>query len=898
MGHSSDAERDPAHIAVGSDASPAGRIGESDELSASEWQSLKSAWFELELADVDAQRRRLADDTLSARVRRELARMLAGADSGAHRFDAPAHLAMGFDAPRADAPVEPPPAPSLVGRRLGPFRVIRAVARGGMGAVYEAERDDAHYQQRVAIKSIWRGADSDVLLQRFRSERQILAGLQHPNIARLIDGGATEEHMPWLAMEFVEGVPIDEFCNTHRLGLSARLDLFRQVCLAVHHAHQHLVVHRDLKPSNVLVTPEGTVKLLDFGVAKLLDDSASDSTLTGAGLSPFTAAYAAPEQVSNGNVSTATDVYALGALLVVLLAGEPPLALAGLDPVARLLAVRDGTPRVPSAIARAGTDEVARLRGFENASRLASALSGELDAIAQYALRREPGRRYGSAMALGDDVRRYLRRDRVLARPDTFGYRTWAFTRRHRALVGGVAMAVVVIVLAAVVSLVQARSVRLEAARAERAAAFMAGMMSGPSVGSRDPTIRIGAIGTMAELLDSAMVRVPREFAQDARIRARLYAAFASNYATQLRYRAARNALDSARALGAEAYGVRSTEYGDASLELASLELVYNGPDAAEEPLSAAEAAAEARSAPTIRARAMVLRARQAISRGQVRRADSLAALVLSPAMAAEVTPAIRLSAEGVRLHASSWLRRDPRDYLRRARHVMALTDSLGVQLSQERITADGAELDALLTLGRGDVMQQRVREDRERLRAVLGVQPMLDVEAARLDALLAHVLGDTTARRVALAQGWSILSRTEHFPASTRLLYSSAYVDDALSRADADEALRASQYTLDMLQPTRAAMLLVFAQLSVANARLARKDPAGAELALRDGLAQLATAPDLSSMLPRLRRALVESLAAQGRTREADSVRALDPPKANIPPCTPGGQWIGCPDG
>ncbi len=228
----------------------------------------------------------------------------------------------------------------------------------------------------------------------------------------------------------------------------------------------------------------------------------------------------------------------------------------------------------------------------------------------------------------------------------------------------------------------------------------------------------------------------------------------------------------------------------------------------------------------------------------------------------------------------------------------MALTDSIGVQLSHERITADGAELDALLTLGRGDVMQQRVREDRERLRAVLGVQPMLDVEAARLDALLAHVLGDTTARRVALAQGWSILSRTEHFPASTRLLYSSAYVDDALSRADADEALRASQYTLDMLQPTRAAMLLVFAQLSVANARLARKDPAGAELALRDGLAQLATAPDLSSMLPRLRRALVESLAAQGRTREADSVRALDPPKANIPPCTPGGQWIGCPDG
>ena len=408
-----------------------------DGITPQEWPLVKALWFAAQDAD-GAERAALLDAPgVDPVIRAHVERLLRAADKAGDRFEQPAAAVL---PPVSDEPT----APSLVGRRLGPFTVQRRIGQGGMGVVYEAARADAAYEQRVAVKTIWRGADSTVLLKRFRTERQILAALEHPNIARLLDGGATEEGTPWLAMEYVDGAPIDTYCDDARLGLDARLDLFRQVCAAVQYAHDRKVVHRDLKPSNVLVTSDGTVKLLDFGVAKLLDDSEQEGTLTGAGLSPFTAAYAAPEQVSGGAITAATDVYALGALLVTLLVGRPPLLLQSLALAELLQAIREQPARAPSVLAMEGdggaakatsTREVALERGFASQEKLSKALQGELDAIALMALRKEPERRYASAAAVADDVHRYLRRQQVSARPDTLPYRVRTFARRRRPVV-------------------------------------------------------------------------------------------------------------------------------------------------------------------------------------------------------------------------------------------------------------------------------------------------------------------------------------------------------------------------------------------------------------------------------------------------------------------------------
>jgi eukaryotic-like serine/threonine-protein kinase len=409
----------------------------SSNITPEQWPLVKALWFAVQDAPESQRASMLADPQIDRDIRLHVEHLLAAAANVGDRFETPAAGALRVDAAE-------PTAPSLVGRRLGPYTVTRRIGQGGMGVVYEAVRADAAYEQRVAIKTIWRGVDSTVLLKRFRTERQILAELRHPNIAGLLDGGATEEGAPWLAMEYVDGVPIDAFCDDGRLGLEARLDLFRQVCAAVHFAHRHMVVHRDLKPSNVLVTQDGSVKLLDFGVAKLLDDPRSEGTLTGAGLSPFTAAYASPEQVCGGPITAATDVYALGALLVTLLVGRPPLLLESMAMVDLLDAIRERPARAPSTLALEGDgagasdatlDEIAHERGFATREKLARALQGELDAIALMALRKEPERRYPSAEAMGEDVHRYLRHLQVQARPDTVSYRVQSFARRRRALV-------------------------------------------------------------------------------------------------------------------------------------------------------------------------------------------------------------------------------------------------------------------------------------------------------------------------------------------------------------------------------------------------------------------------------------------------------------------------------
>ncbi len=352
------------------------------------------------------------------------------------------------------------------GMRIGPYRLVGEIGRGGMGVVYLAERADGRFEQQVAVKLVGQGLHDEHLLHRFRAEQQILAALEHPNIARLYDGGLADNGAPYLVMEYVEGQPIDQYCDTHRLSTDQRLALFRAVCAVVQYAHQNLVVHRDLKPSNIMVTEpvpaqagNGRVKLLDFGIAKLLsDDDADAAPLTRTGMRVMTPEYASPEQVRGEPVTTASDVYALGVILYQLLTGHRPYQVRGLTPSEVERVVCEQEPQAPStAISQAaeaasanGTtqpltpDAVSQARST-HPERLRRSLKGDLDNIVLKALRKEPARRYASVEQFAEDIRRYLERLPVTARPDTVGYRLAKFVRRHT--VGVVATALVALAL-------------------------------------------------------------------------------------------------------------------------------------------------------------------------------------------------------------------------------------------------------------------------------------------------------------------------------------------------------------------------------------------------------------------------------------------------------------------
>jgi tetratricopeptide (TPR) repeat protein len=304
---------------------------------------------------------------------------------------------------------------SWSGRRIGPYRVERLLGRGGMGTVLLARRDDAHFQQHVALKVLRLESSSPETLARFRNERQILAALQHPNIATLLDGGQTPEGQPYLVMEHVDGEPLTAFCEERRLSAAERLRLFLQVCAAVQYAHQQLVVHRDLKPANILVTRAGVPKLLDFGIAKLLAaaELGAAPLETQTGMYLMTPGYASPEQIRAEPVTTATDVYSLGVVLYELLTGRLPRQLERHSVAEMMRLVAETDPPPPSS------------HGLP-------ALRGDLDTIVLRAMHRDPGRRYASVEQLAADVRRHLERRPVLARPDTVGYRLSRFASRNR----------------------------------------------------------------------------------------------------------------------------------------------------------------------------------------------------------------------------------------------------------------------------------------------------------------------------------------------------------------------------------------------------------------------------------------------------------------------------------
>ena len=405
---------------------------------------LFATWLEL---DGDEQARFLDVSTHGdPELRAEVERLIA-----AHRRD-------GLETPAfhqaAQALAEGDDLPA--GQQLGAYRILKEIGRGGMGAVYIADRADEEFQKQVAIKLIKRGMDTDQVLQRFRTERQILAGFDHPNIARLLDGGCTGTGLPYFVMEYVDGVSIHQFCDGKKLNITERLRLFRQVCAAVDYAHRNLVVHRDIKPSNILVTAEGVPKLLDFGIAKILQNQ-SDDPATATGMLLMTPEYASPEQAQGSNVTTASDVYSLGVVLYELLTGHPPYRVETVPPVEVARVISESRPQLPSTVVntwvkeesgRTLTPESVSLPREGTPERLRRRLKGELDNIVLMALRKEPQRRYQTAEQFSEDIRRHLEGLPVAAHPDTFGYRAAKFISRNKAAVGASAFALLALVAA------------------------------------------------------------------------------------------------------------------------------------------------------------------------------------------------------------------------------------------------------------------------------------------------------------------------------------------------------------------------------------------------------------------------------------------------------------------
>jgi serine/threonine-protein kinase len=400
--------------------------------------------------------------------------------------------------------------------RVGPYRLIREIGRGGMGAVYLAERADDEFRRQVAIKLVQPAAAPD-LTARFLAERQILASLDHPNIARLYDGGTTEDGTPYLVMERIDGERIDVHCDRHRLTVAQRLELFLTVCDAVQFAHQSMVVHRDLKPSNVIVAAEGTVKLLDFGVAKLLGSDFAAPDLTRTGLVPMTPAYASPEQLRGGPISTATDVYALGVLLFELLTGHAPYDVSGRTPSEIERVVGEQQPARPSTavIPPAPAAESSAAARSTTPQTLSRRLQGDLDNIVLTALRKEPQHRYRSVQQLRDDVRRHLDGLPVSARAPTPTYLAAKFVRRNRIAVGAAAIILLSLVGGLAGTTWQARVAAREARRATEVRDFLAGLFE-----SSDPDSTRGRTVTALELLDRGAARLDSGLTAEPALRA------------------------------------------------------------------------------------------------------------------------------------------------------------------------------------------------------------------------------------------------------------------------------------------------------------------------------------------------------------------------------------------
>ena len=419
---------------------------------------------------------------------------------------------------------------SECGRRVGPYRLVRLLGQGGMGAVYLAEREE-EFEQRVALKLVRRTLESPEMIRRFHAERQILARLEHPNIARLLDGGTTEDGVPYFAMELVEGVPIDVYCDEHRLTTRQRLELFLTVCSALEMAHQNLVIHRDLKPGNILVDGSSTPKLLDFGIATLLRSEMETGTSTApVRQGALTPRYASPEQLAGGPVGTASDVYSLGVVLYLVLTGRLPCGLEGLQGIALYRKVCEQDPEPASEIVLRDEEllgrhgDTLRLRPEEVSSvrdgsprALHRNLVGDIDCILAKALRKDVPQRYASVEQMAADLRRHLDGLPVLAHPATSFYRMGKFVRRHRLALTAVA-AMLLLALAFTVALTrQLYETERERDRNQELSAFLVDLFY-----AADPDRPAGSELTVRDLLERGRNKLDVGLEEDPAARARL----------------------------------------------------------------------------------------------------------------------------------------------------------------------------------------------------------------------------------------------------------------------------------------------------------------------------------------------------------------------------------------
>jgi eukaryotic-like serine/threonine-protein kinase len=466
---------------------------------------------------------------------------------------------------------------------LGHYRLLRRIGSGGMGTVYLARREDGHYQRDVAVKILRSGLESTEALHRFIAERQILARLDHPNIARLYDGGSTDDGRPYLVMELVEGLPVDEYCDRHRLTIDQRLALFQKICSAVQHAHQNLLVHRDLKPANILVMSQGEPKLLDFGIAKRLAPESEDTVhKTRIGLRLLTPRYASPEQVRGEAITTASDVYSLGVILYELLVGRSPYQLTAELPYERERVICEQEPERPSLALFQGSpdaEEIALDRRMRPQA-LAGRLRGDLDNIVLMALRKKPRRRYGSAAELAQDLEKHLQDLPVTARPDTLSYRTRKFTRRHRAAVAAT-VTVVLLTAVSVASLIaQGRQLAQERDKARSALSFLAETFK-----QADPYQARGKNVTAHEILDQGTARISRELAGEPDVQATVMDVIGEANLGLGRYKEAEPLLTRALALRRRMLGSDALEVAQSLEHLAALQIKRSSLESAESSL-------------------------------------------------------------------------------------------------------------------------------------------------------------------------------------------------------------------------------------------------------------------------------------------------------------------------